>query len=374
MNVCLNPYSPGFMVIPRKPHPFGNEYHSICDGAIDDTDNKKCGNPIMWHVELQEGKDCPAGAGPKKYIELGKTPGLMCRMHEPLKRTGKACTMDSGFFVSKGIVELESKIGVYGQALIKKRGRYWPKGVPGDLIDEHFADKEVGYSESLELEFEGKKLFIHCMKEEKWVSKFMSTFGTLDEVQAHATFRRTAGGDFNFKYPEPFSRHNKAKHWVDDHNQCRHSQINIVEAWKTQWWPHRQFTFILGIAEVNAANSRGRARDASADPVLSVQKKVAILMMDNMIDNERRIVSSPQRLLRTRRMAVNEHLLETRPNFTGRWLGTSWKTNKQEHQKSKCDADPGCKNRIRTYCSCNKARPMCSQCHILHVTRVAGQF
>ncbi len=53
----------------------------------------------------------------------------------------------------------------------------------------------------------------------KWVSKLMSTFGTLNEVQAHVTFRRMTGGDFNFKYPEPFSWHIKAKHWVDDHNQ-----------------------------------------------------------------------------------------------------------------------------------------------------------
>ena len=31
-------------------------------------------------------------------------------------------------------------------------------------IDEHFTDKEVGYSESLELEFEGKKPLAHLMR------------------------------------------------------------------------------------------------------------------------------------------------------------------------------------------------------------------
>ena len=65
MSVFNNPYCPRWMVIPRKPHPFGNKYHSICDGNIDD-DLKKCGNPIMWRIELQEGKDRPDGAGPKK--------------------------------------------------------------------------------------------------------------------------------------------------------------------------------------------------------------------------------------------------------------------------------------------------------------------
>ena len=33
------------------------------------------------------------------------------------------------------------KLGVFGQVLIKKHGSNWPKGVPGDQIDEHFADK-----------------------------------------------------------------------------------------------------------------------------------------------------------------------------------------------------------------------------------------
>ena len=177
------------MIVPRKPHEEGYKYHTICDGDLE------TGNPIMWHVELMEGKDTPAGAPPKKFSDLGKTPGLMCRMMEPIKRAGKACTMDSGFCVSKGIVELESKLGVFGQALIKKRGRYWPKGVPGDAIDEYFADKEIGYSKTLEVTFENKPMFIHCMKEEKFVTKFMLTFGTLDEVPTHGTVRRTQAGE-----------------------------------------------------------------------------------------------------------------------------------------------------------------------------------
>jgi hypothetical protein len=53
------------------------------------------------------------------------------------------------------------KWGVFGQALIKKRGANWPKGVPGDQIDEHFADKPIGYCETLHIEIEGKQMFIH---------------------------------------------------------------------------------------------------------------------------------------------------------------------------------------------------------------------
>ena len=30
----LNKYCPGWMCVPRKPHPFGNEYHTICDSDL----------------------------------------------------------------------------------------------------------------------------------------------------------------------------------------------------------------------------------------------------------------------------------------------------------------------------------------------------
>ena len=63
-------------------------------------------------------------------------------MCQPIFGNGKAVVLDSGFCVAKGIVALEAK-GVFAGALIKKR-RYWPKGVPGDLIDEHFENMEVG--------------------------------------------------------------------------------------------------------------------------------------------------------------------------------------------------------------------------------------
>ena len=40
---------PGWMFVPRKPHPYGNEYHSICCGL----------SGIMFQVELVEGKEEP---------------------------------------------------------------------------------------------------------------------------------------------------------------------------------------------------------------------------------------------------------------------------------------------------------------------------
>ena len=66
----------------------------------------------------------------------------MSRMCIPILVSGKAVLLDSGFCVTKGIIELDTKV-FNAEYLIKKRC-YWTKGVPGDLIDTQFEYKEVG--------------------------------------------------------------------------------------------------------------------------------------------------------------------------------------------------------------------------------------
>lgn len=50
MSIWFNRYTcPGWVFCPRKPHPYGNEYHSICCGL----------SGIMYAIEIVEGKDKP---------------------------------------------------------------------------------------------------------------------------------------------------------------------------------------------------------------------------------------------------------------------------------------------------------------------------
>ena len=57
MNSFLEKFYPGFMSVPRKTHPLGNEYHSIDYGDE--------GNPVMYRIKIQEGKDRPKDANGK---------------------------------------------------------------------------------------------------------------------------------------------------------------------------------------------------------------------------------------------------------------------------------------------------------------------
>ena len=84
MSSWSNKFAPGFMCVPRKPHPQGNEYHSIADADKDGT------KPIMWQVKLVEGKDQPKAGGQYVYsLQFEKkgfspTVALLLEMTEPI--------------------------------------------------------------------------------------------------------------------------------------------------------------------------------------------------------------------------------------------------------------------------------------------------
>ena len=162
----------------------GNEWHTICCGFTS----------ILWRAHIVEGKDRPPQLGPKEGAELGATVGLMLRMCQPLFGAGKAVVLDSGFCVAKGVFDLEEK-GVFAGALIKKR-RYWPKGVPGALIDEQFENMEVGdFDMVMAATEEGEPLGIFCFKEPDYVMKIMASWMTMDELEGENTKRVYKGAN-----------------------------------------------------------------------------------------------------------------------------------------------------------------------------------
>ena len=92
---------------------------------------------------------------------------------------------DSGFFVSRGIVELERK-GMYGASLIKKKN-YWTKGVPGAAIATHFEDKDVNHCEMFEAPVDGLPFKMMCKKEPNYLMKIMCKWMTLGYFEGGQT-------------------------------------------------------------------------------------------------------------------------------------------------------------------------------------------
>jgi hypothetical protein len=109
---------PGYVFCPRKPHPVGNEYHTIADGMT----------TILYAAEIVMGKDTPVCDDDNE--EEGKTSALLARLTRSIWHTGKVVVLDSGFCVLEALINLKKKRGLFAAAVIKKR-KYWPKFVQG---------------------------------------------------------------------------------------------------------------------------------------------------------------------------------------------------------------------------------------------------
>ena len=79
---------PGWMFVPRKPHPFGNEYHTITNGC----------SGITFDTEVVEGKDHSKEIPKDPLDREGKTVGLLLWLCLNLYSSGKLVVLDSGFW------------------------------------------------------------------------------------------------------------------------------------------------------------------------------------------------------------------------------------------------------------------------------------
>ncbi|KAL7502075.1 hypothetical protein ACHAXN_000162, partial [Cyclotella atomus] len=186
----------GWVFRPRKPWPFGNEYHSAFCAL--------CG--LMFSIELVEGKDRPAQLRNQKYDAYGKTAGLLLRMLETYFASGRYAVLDSGFCVLKAILALMTVGGLFAGALIKKR-RYWPLLVPGPAMDDRFATKAVGEVEAIQ-GFDvasNTPYFFWCMKESDYVMRIMATGGSLITDDTCKIAHRGVGANrVSFPYMKPY--------------------------------------------------------------------------------------------------------------------------------------------------------------------------
>ena len=360
MSVWTNMWTcPGWMFVPRKPHPMGNEYHSLCCGV----------SGIMYAIELVEGKDRPRQLQPPKHSEHGKTTGLLLRLTDSIAHSGRVVIMDSGFCVLKALIKLAS-VGVYGSAVIKKR-RYWPKYIDGGAIDTHFDFKEIGTTDSLPGTMDGVSFKIHCMKEEDYVMKLMATYGALkpmDDGRTQRSVTRRTGQRENvsFLYTEPFFNHFKYHHQVDDHNNLRHSPISLEESLSTKDWKLRVFSFILALIEVNARLALAFFTRSNTMNQLEFRRKLAKELLDFSFAMPERVRARSQRASAPVTVICG---LETAPPYAVSWTGTKWEFLKCKYPQHVCKT-LGCQKRIRTYCRCMVGHWMCPTCVGIHIASV----
>ena len=183
MQECISKYTcPAYMFVGHKPHPFGNETHTISCGL----------STIMWFAEIVEGRDLPCERGRPDFDDIVNIVGNILRCTRPICNCAKVVMMDSVFYVTKVLVELWKK-GVFVSALIKKR-RYCPANTKGDAIDSHFVSKEVGNVDAVKQVEYGVAYHIFCTKYPDYVMNSMATYGTLEPTDKRTRRKFNRGG------------------------------------------------------------------------------------------------------------------------------------------------------------------------------------
>jgi len=357
---------PGFMWVQRKPHPYGNEYHTIADAA----------SKIIYRVELMEGKDAPPQRPPADPTVPGKpTVGLMERMTKPLWQTGKAVVMDSGFCVLEGVVRLRRDRGVYACAMIKKR-RNWPSGVDGAKMDAELEATEIGQSSTWsgtwkESSKPDQPFTLLAMKDVDFVLKMMTTFGTNVDSGQEA-FRAAPSGcaGYTFNYPDQVAKYYQARHAVDDNNNIRQGHLSFEAIMATRHWHYRQFHALIAMSEANAMLGFNHFVRAIQD--LSTERGKAAfrlrlaqqLIEHPLFDQERATVPPPPPSVSrsaAARAVPSSHVLVTCEDNSVMFTAKGFKSAKNKYQKHVCKTR-GCTRQTRKYCSCDPSRWMCEEC------------
>ena len=356
MTKWVNAYTcPGFMFVPRKPWPFGNEFHTIACGETG----------ILYALELVEGKDQPQEVR-KEHSELGKTVSLLLRLTKSLWASGKVVVLDSGFCVLQGIIELKKK-GVFAAALIKKR-QYWPKHIDGDRIKSYFDDKLIRYVDALPGRKDGVPFHIFAMKEPDYCMMLMSTYGTLERSGDNKN-RNSGGRTYTFKYPEVIANHYKYRDSVDSHNARRQSPIALEETWATDRWPNRIFAYILATTEVNANLANAAF---GTEKKLLPQLKFRQSLAKELINNPYRTaeLNKASNIKRSKRIAesLGHDLVGIPPGM--KFSGVRLVKAQTKYPLRKCECG---KARVRTYCTCSPGTIWCIQCFASHVINLENK-
>jgi len=358
MSKWVNQFTcPGFMVVPRKPWPFGNEYHTIACGV----------SGVMFGIELVEGKDRPPELPGKEFEEKGKTVSLLQRLTYSIWGTGKVVVLDSGFCVLQGLVKLK-KVGVFASAMIKKR-RYWPKHVPATTIANYFKDKAVGFVDCLSGSLDNVPVAIHCLKEPDYILQMMTTYGTM-ETFGEEKFRNFDNGDGqmvlkSFKYPEVVRNYYQYRDAVDSHNAARMYPIALEECWKTHHWPNRVFSFLLAVTEVNIKKSLETIFNVPKASQLDFRREFAKELVGNIYLAQEAVVTRNRGL---RAVPIAEHTSIMVPIYHT-FKNGQLVTCKTKYIQLTCR----CGNRSRHYCSCTPGLVVCNNCFPLHVIEATNE-
>eukprot|EP00854_Cymbomonas_tetramitiformis_P027856 gene27856-34413_t len=247
---------PGLMFVRRKPDPLGHELKNVCDALT----------KVMTWIELQEGKDLDRR---KKYVaEYGATTAFVLRVCDAMELTGsgKQLVMDSWFGSVKAVV-LCLEREVYLHSLVKTNTKFYPlprlKQLAAELDITTHATRAVSLTAEVKL-LGGTRTILavyHRGPAQSILPLVTSCTTTLvGEVRDYDAHLKLATGERQIEkrkcvQPEAAAFYRKHFHAIDDINQQTNDVHRLDDAWRTHYWPHRDFSKLVNISQVSGSNA-----------------------------------------------------------------------------------------------------------------------
>ncbi len=342
---------PGFTFCARKPHPEGNMYHTLCDA---DT-------RILFHIELQEGRDRPAHLPRPEYEEEYGTMGaLMLRMTESLQGSGRVVVMDSAFSITSALVAMR-KSGIHSTVVIKRKGAHWPRCFPGDDVLSHMEGKPVGDLHTAQGILDGATFNVFAVNHKKFTYINLATYGSSVLQSKTYTIENDDGTSFTYKRNQVLADHYGSRFLVDIHNRFRQGMAYSLErAWGSKSWIQRQLAFLLSLSLVNAFEAYNfMSKDDEEYPPMTYTQFFVRVMEELLVDDEMdRGVEPPRQVAR-----LQEHELVKAPLHTG---AKGVPNARMKYQQVQCKGSSGCTRRVREHCTCDPKLFLCPNCFARH--------
>ena len=364
MVVFYNKYALGWIVVKRKPHPMGNEYHTTAC----------CQSKVIFWIELVQGKDAPK-EGEHKEMEFerefgSKVAALVVRMTKSVWGSGRTVMMDSGFGYIPSVVQLRAK-GLFSTTVIKKHA-HWPKFTKAAEAVDEMQGKEVGTIRVRKGEYtvngECHKLHMVALADSLHTSLMVTNWSTT--LREGEPKRRRVGGELvQFQYGQMHNHYYYGRHAVDDNNNNRQGCLSFEEVFVPKDWEMRQFGFVVALIQTNAFLLFNYARTQKGLDELSKAEFLRDLCKE-MIENEDYEKAradkedANEKLTGKRAKRAEEHELCKILAGRGKWNGKEFRKMKQTYQKYRCSG--GCGSMIRTYCLCDKTLLLCYDCYSVH--------
>ena len=364
MVVFYNKYAPGWIVLKRKPHPMGNEYHTTAC----------CQSKVIFWIELVQGKDIPT-EGEFKHEEFeeefgSKVAALVVRMTRSLWGSGRTVMMDSGFGYIPSVVQLRAK-GLFSTTVIKKHA-HWPKYTKAQEAVDEMHGKEVGTIRVRKGEYtcngECHKLHMVALADSLHTSLMVTNWSTT--LREGDPKKRRVGGELvQFKYGAMHNHYYFGRHAVDDNNNNRQGCLSLEDVFVPKEWEMRQFGFIVALVQTNAFLLYNFSRSQNGLQEVPKAQFVRELCKE-MIENDEykeakeKDENDNQKRSSKRLKRVEEHQLCKLPAGHGKWNGKEFRATSQPYQKYRCSS--GCGSMIRAYCLCDKTLMFCNECYAIH--------